>query len=135
MKILIAKEKHETRYLDASTNEAFAKSALKILTERLERGWYLEPRPPKTNLLLSKEEAEALPEPYRTQELKYHKQHKIAHDAYQYELDWYNQMLQVTRAQDTGFTTSKYPMPKAWALLADRLDYEYEEIRIEDVEE
>lgn len=40
MKIIVAQEKHATRYLDASTDEAWARSSLKLLKERLEYGYY-----------------------------------------------------------------------------------------------
>jgi hypothetical protein len=40
MRIIVAKEKHETRYLDARDDAALGRSALRLLRERLPRWYY-----------------------------------------------------------------------------------------------
>ena len=42
MRILIAKEKHGDRYLDASTDELLETSSRKLIRERLDDVWYTE---------------------------------------------------------------------------------------------
>lgn len=41
-RLLILREKHGDRYLDATGPDAFARSALSVLAQRLDEGWYAE---------------------------------------------------------------------------------------------
>ena len=51
--ILIAEEKYGTRYFDASTTEKMGQACIKLLTDRMNEGWYFEikePEPPEHDL-------------------------------------------------------------------------------------
>lgn len=141
MQIIVATEKHCTRYLDASTPEALAKSALKLLTERWNAGyWYHEPSVmyPETPIL-SEEEIAALPEHLRSAAKTANARAKRDQDERVRAQDWYDQARQIVADQDLGhflFGRKQHErqVSKAWHLLDMRGDYEYEAVELESVE-
>jgi hypothetical protein len=143
MKILVAKEKYDTRYLDASTTKALARSALELLKERLDSGWYPKPNelfPDKENQEeMSQEAINALPERYRVQEEKRQKALRREKDERTLYQQWYNRVKTVIRNKDLSCTSigknrSKSNIPLAWQLLLERTDYEYESVELREVE-
>lgn len=116
--IIIAKEKHGDRFYDASTPEAWAKNALKILTERWNEGyWYEDPDDDglgnsewadkrreeyKKACALTEEEIEALPEDARKTVLTMRKNAKRETEEDIMHRKWYEQAKQVVEDQDLG---------------------------------
>lgn len=165
-RIIVAEEKHYTRYLDASTDEALARSALALLTERFNAGyWYSTPDAvypddskwstslkqlvPDYDPSADKELRIAALETYKSalalipdEEAK-----KLAiknlNQAIRRENEkreytkWYNEVKNLVESQDwqavvtfkNGSTESK-----AWRILSERSDAEYEHVTLEKVE-
>jgi hypothetical protein len=146
MQIVIAEEKHATRYLDASDDQALARSALKLLTERLQAGyWYHEPEvlfePAPGEELLTQEQVDALP----TQALRDQEAAKVTRAgrrgrAEQDYRRWYDEVKRFVETKDLSMVTVgrgrfERLVPKVWLLLEERSDYEYESVELEGVEE
>lgn len=164
-KIITVYEKHGDYHFDASTSEAFAKNALKILTERWEDDWYDDPNDDGLGYgewankrreqyakacALTEEQIEALPDDARKsvkamrmnakKETEYDKKHR----------EWYERAQAVVKEQDLGCYTygdrrtcrtkagkeGRYErqVPKAWALLEERSDHEYERVELQDLQ-
>jgi len=150
-RIIVAKEKNYTRYLEASTDEQWTKSALALLTERFNSDeWYWDPqedaedmsefavkRRNKEGQLLgiSEETLAALPAVVqadlrkkidevkrgRLDDAEGHREHMA--------------IKQVVESQDLSWVgKGSYARPKAWALLEQRSGGEYEDVELEDVE-
>lgn len=144
MRILIAREKHGPRYLDASSDEALARSSLKLLRDRLCKGYYPEPdeafaRPPERPAEMDGEAFAALPPDIRHQLVR----RRAAHDAWVLEredyADWRAQVMALVVAGDLRMVTiglGRYARcePLAYHLLSRRSDHEYEGVSLEDVE-
>lgn len=125
--ILIAKEKHSTRYFDASTPELLAESAFKLLKERWDDGyWYELDDPPKEKEVLSEEQIAALPtESLRNQESQ--KRKNYLREVYNWQSDE-KQYLSIKDCVENGLKN------RAWKLLQNRSDYEYENVELEYLE-
>lgn len=125
--ILIAKEKHGTRYFDASTPELLAESAFKLLKERWNDGyWYYLDDPPEDKDILSEEQISALP----TVSLQASEQAKRDWYLAEYE-DWRRDEKKYLSIKDCVENNKK---DKAWRLLQNRRDYEYENVELETLE-
>jgi hypothetical protein len=137
MQIIIAREKHGDYYLDASTPEQWARSALKLLTDRWKEGYYYhEPKEPKEpEGLLPREEIEALPEPYKREAGLLFNRHIRNRRSYKEEKRLYDEIKYIVETQDTGMITYRNGRvePRAWRILDDRGDHEYEGVELEDV--
>lgn len=144
MRVIVCHEKHGERYYDASTTETLAASALQILTDRWEEGyWYNDPREYYTEEKMrtyTPEEIEALP----SNELKVRaeQQNRRAKDnqrQFDRDLAFYEQVQRVVEQQDLSTRTvgrGRYEreVPIAWDLLQERSDYEYERVELVDVQ-
>lgn len=153
--IIVADEKHGTYYYDADTPEAWAKSALKILTERFNQGyWYHDPigkpdkhpfsveeRTKREELLaMTDEQIDAIPsDEARVVLRKKRQQAQKRHREDERQSEEYQRIREVVEAQDDGMIVigkgKRYEReePKAWRLLDDRNDHEYERVSLEDV--
>lgn len=130
MRILVAKENHGDRYLDASTDEELGKSALKLLKERNALGWMY----PEVNTLfgvlkepdLSYDQAKALPDgEVQTMALR-------QWDSFQRKLQYREEYTRWYDRMKTAIRTDNGKL--AWLCLQERRDYEYEKVRLEEVE-
>jgi hypothetical protein len=139
--IIVCHEKHGEWYYDASTPEQWARSALAILTERFNQGyWYNDPgeKPAEPNGYLSKEQIEAMEEPYREQAVKIHNSHVRNLRWYREEAEQYATIKRIVEEQDASLVTVgrgrwERQAPAAWGPLADRSDGEYERVGLETV--
>ena len=127
-KILIAHEKHGNRYFDASTEELRNAAALKLLTERFDEGyWYYKPNPPDDTLILSAEQIVQLPtEVLRNQEAAKLRQYKRDFAEYEKEVEDHQLIQKAVQTKDAAL---------AYKLLKRRIDYEYENITVEKLEQ
>jgi hypothetical protein len=153
MRIIVCEEKHSTRHWDASTDEAWAKSSLAILTERFNEGyWYYNPedeqhefslnrRKERDELLaMTDEQIDAIP----SDEVRVGIRRKIkAAKADRREDEQmaaeYEEIRQVVESQDLSMVTVgggkwAHQEPKAWTLLDARSDHEYEGVSLETLE-
>lgn len=144
-KVLVAQEDDYTQYLDASTEEAWATSSLHLLTERYESGWcYYEPEPLSKDheaaVNMTNEEIEKLP----TEELKLkarqdRNRYKTIYREYLEDKKWWDAMVTVVKNKDDSvvvFASGKRNerrVPRAWMLLQERNDHEYEFVEIENI--
>lgn len=152
MNIIVCDEKHEPVYWDATTPEAFARSALAILTERwtADGYWYRDPdsdglgdsewavkrrEEQAQALAMSKEEIAKLPLPARQAvfSLRNAARRESAEDVRHRE--WYARAKACVEAQDLGLITvgrGKWAreLPVAWDLLCERSDHEYEHVAL-----
>jgi hypothetical protein len=147
-RIIIAKEKDDTRYLDASTDEAWAKSALALLSERFRDGyWYHDPtadmhefvvarRGAREELIaMSEETLASLPEMAQADLRRKILVAKRDAAEDQKEREQYLEIKQVVDEQDLGWTgKGRYLKPKAWVLLERRTEYEYERVGLREIE-
>jgi hypothetical protein len=147
-RIIVVREKNERRHLDASTDEAWAKSALALLTGRFNEGyWYTDPqagqgewstkrRKERDELLEVKEETLAVLPEGEQEDLR----KKIANakrDAAEdeKELQQYLMIKQVVETQDLSWIgKGRTSRPRAWALLEARSGYEYEGVGLTEIE-
>lgn len=125
--ILIAKEKHGTRYFDASTPELLAESAFKLLKERWdEEYWYYVDDPPKDKDVLSEEQITALP----TENLRNSESQKRR--IFLRELrNWQDNAEEYKSIENCVKNKLKN---KAWKLLQNRSGNEYERVELETLE-
>lgn len=135
MRVIVAPGKHDTRLLDASTDEAFASSALALLAERDAEGyWYEEPAglgEDGDEALLSMTDAQidALPELVGAQARRARARDREA----QQRKRWWTRMRQVVDARSTA--CDRLGRPAAWMLLLERGDHEYEAVDLVQVEQ
>jgi hypothetical protein len=145
--VLVCKEKHGTRYYDATSPEAYVASCNKILKERFEDGWTYEKwddPPMQYSVILTPEEIEKLPEHLRVQEQKKldtwnqevqeHKNHNANCDAIEKFLQGdlsLEKPVEVTRKSDGQLL--RYTCTSA-RILALRKHYQYEEVKVERME-
>lgn len=125
--ILIAKEKHGTRYFDASTPELLAESAFKLLKERWNEGyWYYLDDLPEDKDILSEEQIAELPtESLRNQESQ--KRKNYLREFY----NWQSDEKEHLAIKDCVENNKK---SKAWNLLLNRSVFEYENVELETLE-
>lgn len=125
--VLVAEEKHCTRYLRAGNLQELEASALKLLKERFDEGyWYYEPKKEPTAPAISKEAAEKLPEgnvkKLALQEIRQYER-ALAENAD--ARDFWTQLKKALDEKDGKL---------AYKLLHARRDYEYENVEFETLE-
>lgn len=171
--VLVTKEKHGDFYYDASTDEALAKSALAILTDRWNDGfWYIDPdeldqetQEWRPEALVQNHLGEAWPgwnatENERVAEINRYANDlktKYGDDQEVYELKskkfnaaiqeykrrreyrkWYSEAKALVESQDAAAIVtfkSGRTESKAWRLLGERNDHEYEGVELEPLQE
>jgi len=152
-KIIVCREKHGDYYWDASTPEAFAKSALAILTERFTQGWWYhnpddddglgksewankERKQNEIVLAMSKEQIDVLPDDAKRAVLRRRKETEQQLKENAEARDWYQAAKLVVENQSLATVTVgrgvwERQIPVAWRLLEERTDYEYESVVLE----
>jgi hypothetical protein len=134
--IIVWHGKHDTVYFDASTPEVWAASCLRLLGT-MDRDYQFYNEWPEADILTD-EQIEAMPEPYRTraredaERTKHENRHTTAHNMNVREIKRVlaeNDTSLVTR----GRGTMERQVPLAWLLLEDRSDHEYEHVEIREV--
>jgi len=125
--ILLFKEKHGTRYFDASTEELAGKACLKILEERLKEDYECfgeeKPEMPK----LTKEQVDAFPESWaKTAGVK-------ELEEYKYRLKEYNKYISFLSDVKKAIKTNDYKL--AIELIWSRKEWEYEGVDVDCLEE
>lgn len=142
MQIIVAWEKHQTRYLDASSPRAWALSSLALLRERYAQSEYLTPDemfPPRSDSErpLNDEALEALPADMRADLLRRRERdQRDEHERDAYSR-WFEQMLAAVEADEPVMLTARSgaQVPAAWRLLQFRSEYEYEGVSLERLEQ
>jgi len=126
--ILVATEKHGTRYFDASTDEQLHRAALKLLAERKEMGWYYDPKPPDDAAPeLTEEQIEALPDgKVKDAAVQQHLKYKATIRRYKDEHAEYLRMEKALAEQDGR---------AAWVFLQVHADFEYEQVELVKLED
>ncbi len=124
--ILVVKEKHGTFYYDASTKEALNVSALKILKERWEEGyWYYHPD-----------------ELYSAEDMRIIDLNTVV-DVLKKTAESHNRLAERERAQYNSYVRwyerAKHAVDnddptEAYRLLSERSDHEYESVRVERIQ-
>lgn len=146
--IIVAKEKNYTRYLDASTEEAWTKSALALLTERFNSGeWYYDPldeedeyaikarKERKALLGISKATLADLPHSVMVDLEKKIEEAKREGMDEEADHELYLRIKKVVEKQDASWVgQGNYSRPLAWVLLEMRSEGEYESVSMEDIE-
>ena len=144
-RMIVVYEKHEPRYLEAATPEAWPASALALLTRRDKDGYWDRPSQDEWEELckddvddtakMSNKEIMELPFDLRKGAREERAEARVCiKDFYTYK-QWYEAMRQVVDSQDTSFKTinskhSKQRVPKAWVVLCGRINNEYEGIEL-----
>ena len=126
--VLVAREKHGTRYFDASTREALLKSALALLTERFKSKWYYyKPEEPKAPYDLPSEDAvKAMPEgQIKKLAAKMLADYRAELRNYEDDSDTYKAIVAAVKEKDGE---------KAWDCLRAREGGEYEHVKVEELE-
>lgn len=125
--VLVAKEKHSTRYMKALDRETLLASALKLLKERFKEGyWYYEPEKPTKKPSVPLEQAQALPNgALKNMALQEHEDVKHALAQYAYDLEVHESIKKAVKSNDGE---------AALEILLSRSDYEYEHIDLENLE-
>jgi hypothetical protein len=147
-RIIVCQEKHGTRYYDASSDEEWAKSALKILSDRLDDGyWYYDPRAESHPfsldlrkkrdelLAITDEQIDAIPSEEARDLLRAKREQARAELREEAdEIEEYERIRAVVEAQDESFVTvGRSREPKAWRLLEARSGHEYESVELADL--
>jgi hypothetical protein len=148
-RIIVAREKHYTRYLEASTDETWAKSALALLTERFRAGyWYYDPDDESNEytikakgerealLAVSQETLADLPHTVMVELEKKIEEAKREEAALRDDRSRYLEIKRVVETQDLSWEGAgrRWAKPHAWSLLEQRSEGEYEDVELEDVE-
>jgi hypothetical protein len=148
-RIIVVEEKHGTHYLEASTDEMWAKSALALLTTRFRAGyWYYDPfedsneysvkSRAKRDALLGMKEEVVLVLPITEQEEMRKKIKDAQADLKEDERtrDEYMEIKRAVEAQDLSWWgKGRMARPVVWDLLTARSDHEYERVGLETVKE
>lgn len=130
--ILIAKEKHGTRYFDASTPEALALSSFKLLKERWNNGngWYWLDDPPEDKDVLSEEQIAALPsETLRASETAKRNQYLCDLKNWEYDKEEYDEIKNCIESGQQNNLKNR-----AWRILNARNGCEYESVQLQTLE-
>ncbi|MDP1713070.1 MAG: hypothetical protein Q8K86_11520 [Candidatus Nanopelagicaceae bacterium] len=125
MRILIFKEKHDTRYFSAANPKAIKKASLKILGERLKEGWFDvddAPKPPELQINFIPKSAVNTRERLKTE-----------HADYQERLRQHNEDVRFLELAKKAI--KKKDGSSAWDLLRLRKDCEYERMSVVELEE
>ncbi len=126
--VMITHEKHGIRVWDASSRESLFKNALEILKERLEFGYIYKPDPEylqKYDPKMTSEEIDRLPDSLVKQAaLKQIKQFRHMKEEFEQDQKHWEDVQSAIHNEDGE---------RAFVLLADRSDYEYESITFEPI--
>ena len=145
LRVILVESKHDSYLLDASTENEWARSALWLLTHNAEEGCYYEPEPLSDDeermLRITDEEIAALPsEILREQAAQERKTSQKMEKEHKEEKRWWDEMKKVVEEQslriDTYGAGTRHERrePRAWTLLRERSDYEYERVSLENIE-
>jgi hypothetical protein len=145
-RILVAHEKHGTYYYPATTLDELSRSALTLLTERLQNGTYRDPGESpwisdetKDALAMSEETIAALPERMAKEVKRLRQQARRRQLEHDDDRETYERIKRFVDAADPtvmvryGKNKDKIS-PLAWGLLDARSDYEYERVELETLE-
>lgn len=144
-RILVVNEDDYTQYLDASTDEVWATSALYLLTTRHNLGYvYHEPElstDVEAALKITDEDIEQLPtESLQLKARQDRNQAQQEHRVYLADKKWWDAMEEVVDNQDDSLVTlakgkrHEQRVPRAWLVLRERNDYEYENVELENIQ-
>lgn len=150
VRILIEHGKHATSYYLVDTLERLDKAALSILRMRHEMGYIYEPEEPynfdKEAYELTDEQLDAIPiESVRADLTKRRERAQRTLKESEVELREYNELLElldqdstiysreVTVRENGQYVKKPGKASKAWEILRDRGDYEYERVELETV--
>lgn len=150
--VIVAREKHGDFYYDATTPEAWARSALEILTERFDSGYHYFDGDPDANHHfvqeqrakeleasapdLSDEDLRKLPVEARKPIIRARQRIRDREMEFESDRIFYAAVKEIVEDQDAGMITVGHgrwerEVPKAWKLLQERSDYEYEDVSLE----
>lgn len=124
--VLVAKEKHSTRVFDATTREALYASALTLLKERMDSGYYYEEPEAPAEPAMTIKQLEALPEgAIKRAGLREWEDRDEALQEYRREHASWLRMTKALEEKDGSL---------AWEALRARYDYEYEYVDLVELE-
>ena len=127
MRILVCHEKHGHRYFDASTEEALYNSALMILKGRLmENHWYSMPEYSPQKLDYTQTDIAKMPASMQSSAQSKLNSYNQCLATYQNDLDEFKMINDAVKHSDGKM---------AWKLLRLRSGFEYEGVRLEQVQE
>lgn len=149
-RVIIAREKHGERILDASTEDALARSAHKLLKERLEDGhWYYDPdewdkdhpfvidsKAKVAHLMaLSDDDVKKFPDRVANEMFAERAQARKHEKGDERARSFLRMVRQTVERGDAGdFQIKRYrgygEVPKAWAILLSRRGAEYESVEL-----
>lgn len=134
--IIVERGKHGNFYWDASTNEAWAKSSLAILTERWNKGYYYNDpgeEPKIDSTIPDLEGIKAMPDgPMRDAAVKTYNAWVSRRKRWEREKAFYYAVKDIVEKQVLSLTKhSRYPEPVAWVALSERFEHEYEGLELE----
>lgn len=142
MQIIVAWEKHDTRYLDASSPQAWALSSLSLLRERHAQGDYLTPDEmfplrSDSERPLDDEALAALPIDMRADLLCRRERDQRQERERTLYARWFEKMLAAVEASEPIMLTGRSgaQVPEAWHLLQFRTEYEYERVSLERIKQ
>lgn len=144
-RFMIVEEKHSTFYLDCETDELWASASIWLLSKRFREGyWYLEPDVQYSETSKPSEPEmpgaaiKALPEDSEIRKVAEKQLNAWTrwHAARAEYRAWYDALANLVEEQDTGFVTlgrgrHERQEPKAWRILDERSDYQYEGVTLE----
>jgi hypothetical protein len=140
MNILVEYNDDFTAFYDASTEEQWAKSALHILKERDDMGTYHEPQEPQKPEEPDPEVLAKLPASLRSQYERPTTTYRRDLKRYRLDKEWYDNMRACVDGLDLSIVERRnkagvvlWRAPRAWLLLDQRCDYEYERVEVERV--
>jgi len=136
-RIMFAREKHGRRYFDVSTDELLTIVSLRLLRERRNDGYY-DPGSPPTGIQRTPEEIAALPADLQAAAQQTNLQTRRQLRQYQQDVEFLAEVELVLVSFDlaaacrkTGKRGPSYP--RAFELLTERNDAEYERVEIPDL--
>ncbi len=116
--ILVLHEKHGDIYFAIPTVEVLYEVALNVVKGRLEEGWYYEPEEPTTDKEFTPEEIEKIKKSsYGETFIEQYESHQKDIAQYQEDLYAWKELHEAIENKDGR---------KAWPLIRDHKDYEYE---------
>ncbi len=125
-RLLVFHEKHGEQYFYVDSVESLARTALHVLKQRHKEKWYCSPgaNPYGLKEEITKEAAEALPEPYRKMALETRARNAHAWKQHKSELDDWNDIKTAIDTSDPWL---------AFVVLDNRIDYEHERFSLEKI--
>ncbi len=125
-RLLLNKDKYSTAYYLVQDEAALWRACLMILKVRVDSDYMQAPddKPYDLQKVLPKEQVEALPEPYRSEELKKLKHNNRVTAEHQEEVEQWQQVQQALKDKDGKL---------AFMILKERNGHEYEGFEFEDL--